>query len=54
MDAPSSYHQIRVDKASQHKIAFAGPDSKKYTYSVIPFGPINGPVIFNIFIHDMN
>ena len=25
MDTPSSYHQIKVDKASQHKLAFDGP-----------------------------
>ena len=54
MDAPSGYHQIRVAASSQPKLAFAGPDGSKYTYLVMPFGPVNGPVIFIIFIHDMN
>ena len=52
--ALSGYHQIRVDKASQHELAFTGPNSTKYTYNVMLFGPVNGPPIFIIFIHDMN
>ena len=54
MDAPSGYHQMHVNKAPQHKIAFSGPNGKKYTYNVMPFGPANGPVIFILFIHDIN
>ena len=51
MDAIFGYNQIRVAKSSQPKLAFAGPNFSKYTYTVIPFGPINSPVIFIIFIH---
>ena len=54
MDAISGYNQLRVTESSQEKLAFAGPDCTKYTYTVMPFGPINGPVIFIVFIHDMN
>ena len=54
MDTPFGYHQIRLDKASQHKLATAGPNGTKYTSNVMPFGPVNSPVIFIIFIHDMN
>ena len=44
MDAISGYNQIRV----------AGPGCTKYTWLVMPFDPINGPVIFIVLIHDMN
>lgn len=54
MDAPQGYHQLRVAKDSQPKLAFQGPDAVKYTYAVMPFGPMNGPTIFIDFIHDMD
>ena len=54
MDAPSGYHQISVEKNSQQKLAFAGPEGTKFTYLVMPFGPVNGPFIFIVFIHDMD
>ena len=54
MDAISGYNQIRVAKSSQEKLAFAGPGCTKYTWLVMPFGPINGPVIFIVLIHGMN
>ena len=54
LDAISGYNQIRVAKSSQIKLAFAGPDCSKYTYTVMPFGPVNGPVIFIVFIHDLD
>ena len=53
MDAISGYNQIRVAKSSREKLAFSVPNFTKYTYSVMPFGTINGPVIFIFFIHDM-
>ena len=54
MDAISGYNQIRVAKSSHEKLAFAGPDCTKYTYIVMPFGPVNSPVIFIDFIHDVD
>lgn len=54
MDAPSGFHQMKVAKCSQPKLAFAGTRGSKYTYLVMPFGPINAPAIFIIFIHDMD
>eukprot|EP00984_Skeletonema_dohrnii_P006306 scaffold2258_cov84-Skeletonema_dohrnii-CCMP3373.AAC.7 len=54
LDAPCGFHQIKVDEASRPKLAFAGTKGDKYTYTVMPFGPVNGPAIFIIFIHDMN
>jgi hypothetical protein len=50
LDAPQGFHQIAVNPESQEKLAFAGPYTRKYTYKVMPFGPVNGPVIFVIFI----
>ena len=54
MDATSGYHQIRVEQFSQEKLAFAGPNGSKYTFLVMPFGPVNGPACFIVFIHDMD
>ena len=54
MDAISGYNQIRVAKSSRPKLAFAGPDCSKFTWLVMPFGPVNGPVIFIVFIHDLD
>ena len=54
MDAISGYNQIKVAKSSRPKLAFAGPNNTKYTYNVMPFGPVNGLVIFVVFIHDMD
>jgi hypothetical protein len=45
-DAPQGYHQIRVAENSQEKLAFAGPNATKWTYNVMPFGPVNGPSTF--------
>ena len=53
-DAPQGYHQIGVKPASQEKLAFAGPDATKWTYNVMPFGPVNGPATFIAFIHNMD
>ena len=54
MDAPQGYHQLRVSKDSQEKLAFAGPNAYKFTWNVMSFGPVNGPPIFIMFMHDMN
>lgn len=53
-DAPSGYNQLRVEESSREKLAFAGPGAIKWHYNVMPFGPVNGPVIFIAFIHDMD
>ena len=36
----------------QEKLAFSSPNCTKYTYYVMPFGTINGPVIFIVLVHD--
>jgi hypothetical protein len=53
-DALMGYHQLVVALASQEKLAFQGPDAIKWTQSVMPFGPMNGPVTFINFIHDVD
>ena len=53
-DAPSGYHQLAVALASQEKLAFQGPDTIKWTYTVMPFGPTNGPAAFINFIYDVD
>jgi hypothetical protein len=49
-DTPSRYHQLAVALSSQKKLAFQGPDAFKWTYTVMPFGPTNGPATFINFI----
>jgi hypothetical protein len=53
-NAPSGYHQLAVVLASQEKFAFQGPDAIKWTYTVMPFGPTNGPATFVNFIYDVD
>ena len=53
MDTISGYNQIHVAKSSRGKLAFYVPNFTKYTYSVMKFGPKYGPIIFIVFIHDM-
>ena len=48
------YHQLAVALASQEKLAFQGPDAIKWTYTVMQFGPTNGPATFINFIHDVD
>jgi hypothetical protein len=53
-DAPSGYHQLAVERASQEKLAFQGPGAIKWTYTVMPFGPTNGPATFISMIYDLD
>ena len=48
------YHQVRVNKRLRPKLAFAGPGASMYTYGVMPFGPVNGPVIFIRMMFNIN
>ncbi len=48
------YHQISVVPESQPKLAFAGSNATKLTYNVMPFGPVNGPSTFIVFIQDID
>ena len=53
-DAPNGYHQIKVAKDSQEKLAFQGVDAIKWTYAVMPFVPVNCPPAFILFMHDLD
>ncbi len=53
-NAPMGYHQLAVLLASQEMLAFQGPDAIKWTYTVMPFGPTNGPATFVNFIHNID
>lgn len=53
MDAFSGYHQIEMEHSSSLKTAFSGPHGRKYRYKVMPFGLVNGPVIFIIMVYDL-
>ena len=46
--------QISASKERQEKLAFQGPDAIKWTYTVMPFGPTNGPATFITMIHDLD
>jgi hypothetical protein len=52
--APMGYHQLAVALESQEKLAFQGVDTIKWTYTVMPFGPTNGPAMFINFIPDID
>ncbi len=53
-DAPMGYHQLSVLPETQEKLAFQGPDAIKWTYTVMPFGPTNGPATFIQMINDLD
>jgi hypothetical protein len=53
-NALQGYHQIDVEPASQEKLVFADPNATKWTYNIMPIGPVNGPATFITFIHDVN
>jgi hypothetical protein len=48
------YHQLSVAKESHKKLAFQGPDAIEWTYTVMPFGPTNGPTTFIMIVHDVD
>ena len=50
LDCAQGYHQIRVWRGDQDKLAFFAPDGKKYTYTVLPFGPVNAPPFYTAMI----
>jgi hypothetical protein len=47
-------HQLAVALDSQEKLAIQDPDAIKWTYTIMPFGPTNGPATFISFIHEVN
>jgi hypothetical protein len=53
-DAPMGYHQLLVSPETQEKLAFQEPDAIKWTYTLMPFGPTNGPATFIQMIHDLD
>ncbi len=53
-DAPTDYHQLAVYAESQEKLAFQGTDAIKWTSTVMPFRPTNGPATLIQMIHDLN
>ena len=53
-DLPMGFHQLAVALASCEKLAFQWVDGIKWTYTVMPFGPTNGPATFITFIHDLD
>ena len=53
-DSLMGFHQLAVALASCEKLAFQGVDALKLTYTVMPFGPTNGPATFITFIHDLD
>eukprot|EP00978_Attheya_sp_CCMP212_P026084 scaffold85103_cov48-Attheya_sp.AAC.3 len=46
LDARQGYHQVSVRLCDQEKLAFFGSDGKKYTFTVMPFGPRNAPAFY--------
>ena len=46
LDARSGYHQISVKPSDREKLAFFGPDGRKWTFNIMPFGVRNGPAFY--------
>ena len=46
VDARQGYHQVKVRESDKDKLAFFAPNGKKYTYKVMPFGPMNAPAYY--------
>ena len=46
VDARQGYHQVKVKNGDKDKLAFFAPNGKKYTYRVMPFGPMNAPAFY--------
>ena len=46
LDAGSGFHQITVADDTKDKLAFFGPGHMKYTWRVMPFGPVNAPTVY--------
>ena len=46
VDARQGYHQVKVKEGDKDKLAFFAPNGKKYTYKVMPFGPMNAPAFY--------
>ncbi len=53
-DAPTGYPQLADSPESQEKLAFQGTDAIKWTYTVMPFGPTDGPATFIQMVHDLD
>ncbi len=49
-----SYHHLSISPKLQEKLAFQGTNPIKWNYTVMPFGPTNGPATFIQMIHDLN
>ena len=50
VDCAQGYHQIKVWYMDQDKLAFFAPYGKKYTYTVMPFGPVNAPSFYTAMV----
>ena len=48
LDAAQGYHQVRVRACDMEKLAFFAPNGKKYTFTVMPFGPRNAPTFYTL------
>ena len=52
LDAKQGYHQVQVKHSDKEKLAFFSPNNKKYTFTVMPFGPTNAPAFYTAMMHD--
>ena len=50
LDKAQGYHQVGAKQCDRPKLAFFGPDGRKYTLKVMPFGPMNAPSFYTAMI----
>ena len=52
VDAKQGYHQVTVYAMHREKLAFFAPNNRKYTFKVMPFGPMNAPAFYTCMMQD--
>ena len=46
VDTKQDYHQVKIRQCDIDKLAFFGPNYRKYAFKVMPFGPVNDPAFY--------
>jgi hypothetical protein len=54
MDLDSGFHQACVSAGSRSKLAFYGPDGRKYRYTGMYVVPFNAPPVFIYIMEDLS
>jgi hypothetical protein len=53
LDCRQGFHQISIRHSDQEKNAFFTPDGDKECFTVVPFGPTNGPATYTAMMFEL-